>query len=111
MQQSKLGYPYDYGDELTPEMAQSNRNIILTILLLIWVLRICQVEAADGFPVIANRPRGRQNSNQCRNYRVLSKAATSAYIHHNDNGNDSYYETLLNSTFEKKTTPKEIWTC
>lgn len=25
-------YPYSYGDELTPEMAQSNRNKMLTIL-------------------------------------------------------------------------------
>ena len=38
MKQSKLGYPYDYGDELTPEMAQSNRIKMLTILILIWVL-------------------------------------------------------------------------
>ena len=27
MQQSKLGYPYSYGDELTPEIAESNRNV------------------------------------------------------------------------------------
>ena len=26
MQQSKLGYPYFYGDELTPEMARENRK-------------------------------------------------------------------------------------
>jgi len=54
MQQSKLGYPYSYGDELTPEMARSNRNKMLTILLLIWLLKVSQVQAAplpgaDGF--------------------------------------------------------------
>lgn len=54
MQQSKLGYPYSYGDELTLEMAQSNINKILTILLLIWLLKVSQVQAAplpgaDGF--------------------------------------------------------------
>lgn len=54
MQQSKLGYPYSYGDELTPKMAQSNRNKMLTILLLIWLLKVSQVQAAplpgaDGF--------------------------------------------------------------
>ena len=46
MQQSKPGYPYSYGDELTPEMAQSNRNKMLTILLLIWLLKVSQVQAA-----------------------------------------------------------------
>ena len=57
MQQSKLGYPYSYGDELTPEteMARSNRNKMLTILLLIWLLKVSEVQAApllgtDGFP-------------------------------------------------------------
>lgn len=46
MQQSKLGYPYSYGDELTPKMAPSNRNKMLTILLLIWLLKVSQVQAA-----------------------------------------------------------------
>jgi len=60
MQQSKLGYPYDYGDELTPEMAQSNRIKMLTILIFIWVLITSLVEAAplpgtDGFPVRPNQ--------------------------------------------------------
>lgn len=56
MQQSKLGYLYSYGDELTPEIARSNRNKIkrLTILLLIWLLKVSQIQAAplpgaDGF--------------------------------------------------------------
>jgi hypothetical protein len=52
--QQKLGYPFSYGDELTPEKARKNRNKILTILLLIWVLKVNQVQAApllgaDGF--------------------------------------------------------------
>ena len=113
MQQSKLGYPYDYVDELTPEMAKSNRNIILTILLLIWVLRVSQVEAAPlpgayGFSVRPNTPRDRQNPNQCRNYGILSRAATLAGTNHNDNGNNSYYEPSLNSTFEKKQLQKKF---
>ena len=50
----KLGYPFSYGDELTPEMARENRNKILVILLLVWVLKVNQVQAAplpgaDGF--------------------------------------------------------------
>ena len=65
-------------------MAQSN-IIMLTILLLTWILRITQVEAAqlpgaDGFPIIPNTPRGRQNPNQCRNYGILSRAVTSEPI-------------------------------
>ena len=83
MQQYKLGYPYDYGDELTSEMAQSNRIKMLTISILIWVLIRSQVEAAplpgaDGFPVRPNPPRGRLNRNKCRNYGIISKLATSA---------------------------------
>ena len=54
MQQSKPGYPYSYGDELTPEMARENRNKLVTILLLIWLLKVSEVQAvplpgADGF--------------------------------------------------------------
>ena len=54
MQQQKLGYPFSYGDELTPEIARKNRNKILVILLLLWFLKVTQVQAAplqgaDGF--------------------------------------------------------------
>ena len=35
---TKLGYQYGYGDELTPEMAQSNRRKTLTIPISIWIL-------------------------------------------------------------------------
>jgi hypothetical protein len=50
----KLGYPFSYGNELTPEMARENRNKILVILLLFWFLKVPQVQAtplpgADGF--------------------------------------------------------------
>jgi hypothetical protein len=73
MQESKLGYPYSYGDELTPEMAQSNRNKMLIILLWIWLI-VSQVQAAplpgaDGFAFRPNNPR-------CRNYGILSRTAT-----------------------------------
>jgi hypothetical protein len=46
MQQQKLGYPFSYGDELTPEMARKNRNKILVILLLLWFLKVLQVQVA-----------------------------------------------------------------
>jgi hypothetical protein len=45
MQQQKPGYPFSYGNELTPEMAHENRNKILTILLVIWALKVNQVHA------------------------------------------------------------------
>lgn len=32
MQQQKLGYPYSYGDELTPEMAREISNNFVTNL-------------------------------------------------------------------------------
>ena len=44
--QQKRGYPYSYGDELTPEMARENRNKSVIILLLIWALKVNRVEAA-----------------------------------------------------------------
>ena len=79
MQKSKFSYPYDYGDELTPQMAESNRKILLTILLLIW--RILQVEAAPlpgtkGFPIKSNinTLRGRKNPSQCKNYGIISRS-------------------------------------
>ena len=115
MQQSKLGYPYDYGDELTPEMAQSNRikMLTITISILIWVLITSRVEAAqllgaDGFPVRPNPPRGRLNPNKCRNYGIISRSATSAGSKHNNNQQDSYYEPSLNSTFDKKQLQKKF---
>ena len=54
MQQPKLGYPYSYGEGLTPEMARLNRNKLLTTLLLSWFLKISEIQAAplpgaDGF--------------------------------------------------------------
>jgi uncharacterized membrane protein len=54
LKHSKLGYPYSYGDELTPEAARLNRNKMLSILLLIWLLKVSEVQAAplpgaDGF--------------------------------------------------------------
>lgn len=60
MQKQKLGYPFSYRDELTPEMARENRNKILTILLLIWALKVNQVQAApllgaDGFTICPKR--------------------------------------------------------
>ena len=109
MQQSKLGYPYDYGDELTCEMSQSNRNKMFIILSLIWILGISPVESAplpgaDGFTVIPNRPRRQR----CRNYGILSRGATSAGTDHNGNVNDSHFESSLNCTFAKKQLQKKF---
>jgi len=107
MPKSKFGYPYDYGDKLTPEMAQSNRIKILTISILILVLITSRVEAAplpgaDGFPLTPNPPRNRLNRNQCRNYGIISRAATSASSKLPNNERDSYYESSLDTTFDKK---------
>jgi hypothetical protein len=112
MQQQKLGYPFSYGDELTPEMAQSNRNKMLIILLWIWLI-VDQVQAvplpgADGFAVSPNNPRCRKNPNQCRNYGIFSRTATSAGTHLNNNANDAHFEPSLNSTFEKKQLQKKF---
>lgn len=73
MRQSKLGYPYSYGDESTPETARSNSNKMLTILLLIWLLKVSQVQATqlpgpDGFTYI------------CRNRQTYSREATNLSI-------------------------------
>ena len=81
MQQSKLGYPYDYGDELTPEMAQSNRIKTLTISILIWILITSRVEAAplpgaDGFTPI------------CPKRQTYSREATGLSIHLKENPNN-----------------------
>jgi hypothetical protein len=46
MRQQKLGYPFPYGDELTPEMARENRKKILVILLLLWFLKANRVQTA-----------------------------------------------------------------
>ena len=113
MQQSKLGYPYDYGDELTPEMAQSNRIKMLTISILIWVLITSRVEAAplpgaDGFSVRPNPPRGRLNRNKFRNYGIISRSATSAGSKLNNNQQHSYHEPFLNSTFDKNQLKKKF---
>ena len=82
MQQSKLGYPYSYGDELTPEMAQSNRNKMLIILLWIWLI-VDQVQAAplpgaDGFtPTYI-----------CRKRQTYSREATGLSTHLKENPNN-----------------------
>ena len=85
---------------------------MLIILLWIWLI-VDQVQAAplpgtDRFAVSPNNPRCRKNPNQCRNYGILSRTATSADTKLNNNANDAHFEPSLNSTFEKKTTPKEI---
>ena len=54
MRQQKLGYPFSYGDELTPQVARENRKKILVILLLLWFLKVNRVQAAplpgaDGY--------------------------------------------------------------
>ena len=55
MEQSKLGYPYSYGNELTLKTARSNINKMLIILLLIWPLQVetAQLPPVDGFIIPA----------------------------------------------------------
>ena len=71
MQQSKLDYPYSYGDELTSKMARSNRNKIKMLIILFWLLKVSEVQAAplpgaDGFiPTY-----------RCRNRQTYSREAT-----------------------------------
>ena len=113
MQQSKLGYPYSYRDELTPEMSKENIKKLLIILLLFWDLNVKEVrsaplQGANGFVVRPNTPRRRGNQNQCRNYGIFSRSATSAGSQLNNNQQDSYYEPSLNSTFEKKQLQKKF---
>ena len=104
MQQSKLGYPYSYEDELTSEMSEKNIKKLVMIFLLCWNLNVkkapsAPLPGADGFVV---RP------NQCRNYGIPSRAATLAGSKLNNNQQDSYYEPSLNSTFEKKQLQKKF---
>lgn len=47
MQQSKLLYPYSYGDELIRKTVRLNRNKMLTILLLISPLKIIEVKTSS----------------------------------------------------------------
>ena len=56
---TKLGYPFSYGDELSPEMAKANRAILLASLLLVLFLKAREAKAnpdlipgADGFQQI-----------------------------------------------------------
>lgn len=111
MQHLKLGYPFSYGDELTPEMARENKNKILTILLLIWALQVNQVQAAplpgaDGFtPTYI-----------CRKRQTYSREATgfSTYLKENPNNQNkpqrnslSQYIPEFDSTIDNKQIQKK----
>lgn len=111
MQQSKIGYPYSYGDELTPETARSNRNKMLTILLLIYLLKVSEVQAAplpgaDGFtPTYI-----------CRKRQTYSREATGLSIRLEQNPNNqnrpqrtntSQYIPEFDSTIDNKQIQKK----
>jgi hypothetical protein len=114
MQHSKLGYPYSYGDELTPEASRLNRNKMLTILLLIWLLKVSEVQAApipgaDGFtPTYICR--------KSQTYSTYSRAATGLSIRLKENPNNnnrpqrnkiSEYIPEFNSTIDNKQLQKK----
>ena len=71
LKQQKLGYPFSYGDELTPKTARYNRNKILGILLLVWVLKVNQVQAAPLSGVDGLTP-----TYICRKRQTYSREAT-----------------------------------
>jgi hypothetical protein len=61
MQKSNLGYPFSYGDELTPKMAKQNQIKIVVVLLLFCVLKVERVEpaplpGAEGFTICPKSP-------------------------------------------------------
>lgn len=70
-----LGYPYLYGDNLTPEMARLNRlNLFLFLTAFLFLApKPAQAQFAQGFGN-ANPPR-RQI---CRNYGIFSRQVTSS---------------------------------
>ena len=90
MQQSKLGYPYSYGDELSTETARLNRNKIKMLIILFWLLKISEVQAAplpgaDGFtPTYI-----------CRKRQTYSREATglSARLEQNPNNQNRHQRT------------------
>ena len=82
-----LGYPFSYGDVLTPEKARLNRlNLFLFLSTFILLgAEPAYAQFADGFP-IPNLPR-RQI---CRNYGILSRLVTDSntVLQENPNNNN-----------------------
>lgn len=128
MPSSNLGYPFDYGDRvnsrvehtlnshvedtLNPETVQPAIVKIIISLPFIWSVYTKRGEAipfpaVNGFPQpIA--PIGRLNRNNCRNFGILSRFATSAGKQYDNNQHNSYYEASLNCTFEKRQLQKKF---
>ena len=82
-----LGYPFSYGDMLTPEKARLNRlNLFLFLSTFIFIgAEPAYAQFADGFP-IPNLPR-RQI---CRNYVIISRSVTGSntVLQENPNNNN-----------------------
>lgn len=83
MQQKQLGYPYCYGNIVTPEISRKNRNQLITILLILWSLNVRQVIAApipgaDAF----------SSTYICRKKQTYSREASSLSIHLKKNPNN-----------------------
>jgi hypothetical protein len=83
MRQQKLGYPFSYGDELTPEMARENRKKILVILLLFWFLKVNRVQAAPFPDADRFTP-----TYICRKRQTYSREATALSIRLKENPNN-----------------------
>ena len=85
-----LGYPFSYGDMLTPEKARLNRLklfLFLSPFIFIFIgVKPAYAQLADGFP-IPNLPR-RQI---CRNYSIISRSVTGSntVLQENPNNNNS----------------------
>ena len=60
MTKKTLGYPYTYGDQLTPEMACNNRKQAVSYSVLIsniWWHNLGFVEPIQSYPSFSNKPK------------------------------------------------------
>ena len=87
-----LGYPFSYGDELTPKMARLNRlNLFLFVIpFLLLAPKPAEAQFAQGFGN-ANLPR-RQI---CRNYGIFSRQVTSSNSQLQDSVNNGYQDNKM----------------
>ena len=95
MQKSKLGYPFFYGDELTSEMARYNRNKILIILLLIWALKVNQVQAAP-------LPGADEFTTRCPQRQTYSREATALSTRLKENPNNQNIARENRSKYDRR---------
>lgn len=87
-----LGYPFSYGDKLTPEMARLNRlNLFLFVIpFLLLAPKPAEAQFAQGFGN-ANPPRRKI----CRNYGIFSRQVTSSNSQLQDSVNNGYQDNKM----------------